>query len=116
METTVAAGRVADDRRGPEDGGMLASEAEDLDLGGRLGLPVKIERGRLVGGLVVAGDPVEDGVRRKVDQLGSDMETKLGEFPRDLRVQRAGLGGVGQTGLDCRQGGAMHDRLGELLE
>ena len=51
-----------------------------------------------------------------MDQLGPDMETKLGQLLRHLRVQRAGLGGVGQAGLDRRQRGAVHDGLGELLE
>ena len=35
---------------------------------------------------------------------------------RYLGVERLGSGGVRQTGFDRRQGGAMYDRLRELLE
>ena len=40
METPVAAHGVADDRRGAQDGGVLAAVAQDFDLGGGLGLAV----------------------------------------------------------------------------
>ena len=44
MQPPVAADRVADDRRGAQDGGVFAAVAQDFDFGGRFGLAVKIER------------------------------------------------------------------------
>jgi hypothetical protein len=51
-----------------------------------------------------------------VHELGAEVEAQLGELLRDLRIERFGARGVGQTGFDRGEGGAMYDRLRELLE
>ena len=116
MQTPVAAHGVADDRRSAQHGGVLAAVAQDFDLGGRFGLSIKIERLRLVGGLIVAGDAVEDRVGGKVDEFRTQVETELRQLLRDFRVEHLGAGGVGLAGFDRRKGGAMDDGVRELFE
>lgn len=70
----------------------------------------------MVGGLIATRDAVEDGVGRKVDKFGAEVEAKLRELFRDVGVEYLGARGVSQAGFDRRQGGAMHDRLRELFE
>ena len=70
----------------------------------------------MVGGLVVAGDSVKDGVGREMDEFRSEMEAELGEFFRDFGVKEPGADGVRLAGFDGRKGGAVHHRMREFLE
>jgi len=95
---------------------MFSAEPEDVDFRGGLGLAIEIQRRRAVGGLIAAGYSVEDRVGGEVHKLGAQMEGKLGEFLLDFRIERLCPLGFRQAGFDGRQGGAMDDGMGKLLE
>ena len=95
---------------------MFSAEPEDVDFRGGFGLAIEIQRRRAVGGLIAAGYSVEDRVGGEVHKLGAQMEGKLGEFLRDFRIELLCPLGFRQAGFDGRQGGAMDDGMGKLLE
>ena len=95
---------------------MLAAIAQDFDFSGGLRLAVEIQRRRMVGGLIAAGDSVKDGIGREMDEFRAEMETELGDFLRDFGVKEPGADGVRLAGLDGRKGRAVHHRMRELLE
>ena len=53
---------------------MLPAVAQDFDFGGCLGFAVKVEGGGLVGMLIAACDPIEDGICREVHKFGPEVE------------------------------------------